>query len=147
MLSPLSSCHLVILSKLIFIIWEKCFLHTIIKIYLYFYYNIGRQSYFFSIFNFDNLTRWQYDNRLREMNCVCMKIGVWKIFWKKVMKKFARLHFRVVSLQRDSNAAIGPYIEQARNSKGYRRLRRRSKPTDVVGRQQAVGTILASEQW
>ena len=65
---------------------------------------------------------------------------------KKVVKKFARLHFRVISLQRDSNAAIGPYIEQARNSKGYRRLRRRSKPTDVAGRQQAVGTILASEQ-
>ena len=62
------------------------------------------------------------------------------------MKKFARLHFRVISLQRDSNAAIGPYIEQARNSKGYRRLRRRFKPTDVAGRQQAVGTILASEQ-
>ena len=75
----------------------------------------------------------------------CENRGVKNIL-KKVVKKFARLHFSVVSLQRDSNAAIGPYIEQARSSKGYRRLRRRSKPTDVAGRQQAVGTILASEQ-
>ena len=77
--------------------------------------------------------------------CWCENRGVKNIL-KKVVKKFARLHFCVVSLQRDSNAAIGPYIEQARNSKGYRRLRRRFKPTDVAGRQQAVVTILASEQ-